>query len=273
MKMSDRAIAIVKKLEGYHRELKDDSGRCTAYQETFKDKRTGRTHVDIPTIGWGCTDGVQMGMVWTREEAEAALRRELEKFEAGVLRLTTVPLNQNEFDALCLLTYNIGLGNFKSSTLLKKLNKGDRKGAAKQFLVWNKAGGIVLAGLVSRRSREMALFLEPIENTDDDVMPQTIEKSASPPSGGTIATLSAAATATATTAVGFMQSSATAVISDPASASAKIEAGKGLFLSATSVLALLSTHWPWALAGAGAYVAIFHIVPALTSRGEGDIHA
>ncbi|KRJ11905.1 lysozyme [Acinetobacter nosocomialis] len=58
------------------------------------------------------------------------------------------------------LTYNIGSGAFKNSTLLKKLNKGDYQGAADQFLVWNKAGGKVMKGLVRRREAERALFLK-----------------------------------------------------------------------------------------------------------------
>ncbi|EXA91352.1 phage lysozyme family protein [Acinetobacter baumannii 1267820] len=61
-----------------------------------------------------------------------------------------MPLAQNQFDALVSLTYNIGSGVFKKSTLLKRLNKGEYQGAADQFLVWNKAGGKVMKGLVRR---------------------------------------------------------------------------------------------------------------------------
>ena len=71
----------------------------------------------------------------------------------------TVPLTQNQFDALVSLTYNIGSGAFNNSTLLK-LNKGDYQGAADQFLVWNKADGKVMKGLVRRREAERALFLK-----------------------------------------------------------------------------------------------------------------
>ncbi|KQD16250.1 lysozyme [Acinetobacter baumannii] len=71
-----------------------------------------------------------------------------------------MPLTQNQFDALVSLAYNIGSGAFKGSTLLKLLNKGDYKGAADQFLVWNKAGGKVMKGLVRRREAERALFLK-----------------------------------------------------------------------------------------------------------------
>lgn len=82
---------------------------------------------------------------------------DLKKFEAAVNKVT-VALNQNQFDALVSLTYNIGTGAFASSTLLKKLNAGDYKGAAAQFDVWNKAGGKRMQGLVNRRSTERKLF-------------------------------------------------------------------------------------------------------------------
>jgi lysozyme len=191
IKISDRGLAIVKAFEGYGKALPD--GSCMAYQDVFKDPKTGRKHVDIPTIGYGCTRGVKMGMIWTQAEAEAALRRELESDEATVARMVTVELNQNEADALISLVYNIGAGHFQDSTLLRKLNRGDRAGAAKEFDRWNKAGGIVLKGLQSRRSREKALFLEPITDAPDDHMPQAVEPSPEPPTRTTIATLASTA--------------------------------------------------------------------------------
>ena len=68
------------------------------------------------------------------------------------------PVEQCQFDALVCLAYNIGLGNFRTSTLVRKLNAGDIDGAAQQFAVWNKAGGQVMRGLVRRRAAERALF-------------------------------------------------------------------------------------------------------------------
>ena len=70
-----------------------------------------------------------------------------------------VPLTQNEFDSILSLVYNIGTGAFSKSTLLKKLNAGDKPGAADEFLKWNKAGGRVIQGLVNRRQSERKLFL------------------------------------------------------------------------------------------------------------------
>ena len=80
-------------------------------------------------------------------------------FGDKILQLVKVPLNQNQFDALVSICYNIGMGNFSKSTLLKKINQGDFKGASLEFEKWNKSGGIVLAGLVKRRLKEKALFI------------------------------------------------------------------------------------------------------------------
>ena len=114
-------------------------------------------------------------MVCTEADGEAMFANEIAKFEAGVQRLITVDLNQNEFDALVSLTYNIGLGAFGKSTVLRKLNAGDRAGAADAFHAWRKGGGRVLPGLVSRRQREAALFLKPPHQPDEPYMPQRVE--------------------------------------------------------------------------------------------------
>ncbi|HFG6939324.1 lysozyme [Acinetobacter baumannii] len=121
--------------------------------------------VGVWTIGTGTTiypNGVKVeqGDTCTPEQAKAYFKHDLAKFEKTVNESVTVPLNQNQFDALVSLSYNIGSGAFKNSTLLKLLNKGDYQGAADQFLAWNKAGGKVMKGLVRRREAERALFLK-----------------------------------------------------------------------------------------------------------------
>lgn len=191
--MNFSAYDRLKPFEGYHRALPD--GSCTAYQKKYRGK------LDRPTIGWGCTEGVEMGMVWTREQAEAALRREMAKFEAAVTQLVTVPLNQNEFDALCLLTYNIGIGAFSHSTVLKRLNKEDRMGAAQAFHLWNKVGKYVEPGLVSRRASESALFLKPVAEPSEPFMPQTVDPSPAPVSKTAVAVGTSAAVAAGTQAI------------------------------------------------------------------------
>jgi lysozyme len=120
---------------------------------------------NVWTIGWGATKGLDGSAITqktkpiTDEEAEKLLSHHLVHFEDAIKRLVTIPLNQNQFDALVSLVYNIGSGNFTKSTLLRFLNTNDVLGAADQFLVWRKAGGRVMAGLERRRSEERELFL------------------------------------------------------------------------------------------------------------------
>lgn len=114
---------------------------------------------DAWTIGYGHTLGVIPGDVITEKEAEILLAEDLEDAESAVNEYVKVKLNQNQFDALVSFVYNLGAGNFKSSTLLRKLNAGDYLGAANEFKRWNKAGGKVLNGLVRRRAAECNLFI------------------------------------------------------------------------------------------------------------------
>jgi lysozyme len=119
------------------------------------------------TIGVGHTSAaglpkVYKGLTITADECDEILSRDLATFERAVENAVTVTLNQNQFDALVSFTFNVGAGNFKGSTLLRKLNAGDYRGAADQFPVWNKAAGKVMQGLVSRRADERAMFLKPV---------------------------------------------------------------------------------------------------------------
>lgn len=113
----------------------------------------------IWTIGWGCTEGVKPGMIITRDRAEAMLFAEIAKFEAAISTYVKVPIGENQFSALVSLSYNIGINAFAQSTLLRLLNQGLYAEAADQFLRWNKGGGRVLPGLITRRERERNLFL------------------------------------------------------------------------------------------------------------------
>jgi lysozyme len=113
----------------------------------------------VLTIGVGHTGpDVKPGMRITQAESDALLSADLAKFEKAVARNVKVPLTQNQFDALVSFTYNLGEGNLKSSTLLKRVNAGDMGGAAAEFIKWNKAAGKVLGGLTTRRACEAALF-------------------------------------------------------------------------------------------------------------------
>ncbi|MNT87817.1 Lysozyme RrrD [compost metagenome] len=88
------------------------------------------------------------------------MQNDLKKFEYAVNSAVNIPLNQNQYDALVSLTYNIGAAAFSKSTLVKKLNTGDILGAADQFDVWVNAGGKRMQGLVNRRAKEKLLFLK-----------------------------------------------------------------------------------------------------------------
>ena len=94
----------------------------------------------------------------TKQQGLALLQSDVESKAQAVRQYVTVKLNQGQFDALVSFAYNVGAGNLKSSTLLKKLNAGDYAGAANEFASWTKAGGKVLAGLQRRRAAEAAMF-------------------------------------------------------------------------------------------------------------------
>jgi len=116
--------------------------------------------VGILTLGYGNTIGVREGDTITREEATKLLEDMLEKEYARYVRMhVKVPVTQAMFDSLTGFTYNLGVGNLANSTLLKKLNSGDYKGASQEFIRWDKAGGEVLAGLTRRRKAETAMFV------------------------------------------------------------------------------------------------------------------
>lgn len=115
-----------------------------------------------PTIGYGHTGNVRPEDTITEAEAEKLLEKDLAGFEIGVKKLVKVPLNENQLAALVSFAYNVGLGNFQNSTLLKQLNEGHYELAADQLLRWTKAAGKELAGLVRRRAAERAVFLTPV---------------------------------------------------------------------------------------------------------------
>ena len=131
--------------------------------------------IGIWTIGWGHAISINnlflrgeenrktardlyLGGI-TLEQAEQLLRGDVLDTCRDVESLAEVELTDNQFGALVSFTFNLGRGNLAKSTLLKKLNAGDYKGAAAEFRKWNKAGGQILNGLVARRAAEAALFL------------------------------------------------------------------------------------------------------------------
>ena len=146
MNISDEGLELIKHFEGCPT---DEEGNAVAYQDA----------VGVWTIGYGHTKDVQEGDKWTKEKAEFMLWRELEdEYEDYINNYVHVPLNQQQFDALCSWVYNLGPANLKKSTLLRKLNNGEYKETPNQIKRWNKAGGKVLEGLVRRREAEALLF-------------------------------------------------------------------------------------------------------------------
>ncbi|EIS3744277.1 lysozyme [Aeromonas hydrophila] len=112
------------------------------------------------TIGRGHTGPeVKPGLVWTQAQADAAFLVDIARFERDVLSLVKVPVNQGQFDALVLFSYNVGSKALESSTLMRKLNAGDYDGAAVEFRRWNKNDGKVMRGLTRRRAAEECLFM------------------------------------------------------------------------------------------------------------------
>ena len=148
MQVSDAGIELIKSFEGF---------RANAYP----DPKSGG---DPWTVGYGTTKfpsgrPVKKGDYVTPAQAEMYLREDVKKFASSVDALVTVPLKQCQYDALVSFVYNLGAINFRKSTLLKKLNAKDYKGAADEFLRWVSPGSSVEAGLRRRRTAERAMFL------------------------------------------------------------------------------------------------------------------
>ena len=139
MKISLEGLSLIKKFEG----CKVEEYKCSA---------------GVWTIGYGHTTGVKEGDVCTQEEAEKLLRGDIFKFEEYVQDSVKVDLDQSQFDALVAWTFNLGPGNLRSSTMLKKLNNGEYESVPFEMRRWNKAGGKTLDGLIRRRQAESLLF-------------------------------------------------------------------------------------------------------------------
>lgn len=122
--------------------------------------------VGVWTIGVGHTSmagspTVSKGLHITAAQCDEILSRDLKKFEVCVNAAVPRPLADHEFDALVSLCFNIGGHAFTNSTIVKKINAGDKAGAADHFLDWSKAGGKTLQGLVNRRKSERMQFITP----------------------------------------------------------------------------------------------------------------
>lgn len=141
-------MAMTYSQDGMHLTESFESCRLTAYQDS----------VGVPTIGWGHTSGVKLGMTCTQEQADQWLQQDVQSAVNAVNTMVKVQLTQQEFDALVDFTFNLGSGNLQHSTLLRLLNTGDYSAAAAEFDKWDRAGGQVMAGLLRRRQSEEDMF-------------------------------------------------------------------------------------------------------------------
>ena len=127
------------------------------------------------TIGWGETEGVVPGMVWTKPHADERFCVELTRFGQGVRALCKLSPNENQLGAFVSLAYNIGLAAFKKSTVLRQYNLGNYAASARAFALFNKATvngkKVELSGLTSRRATEASLFLQSIEDDEAPAQP------------------------------------------------------------------------------------------------------
>jgi lysozyme len=120
-----------------------------------------RDVVNVPTVCFGETRGVKMGDSYTVEQCKQMLGDALVEFEAGMRKCLVLPdrLSDPTYVAFLSLSYNIGIGAFCRSTLVRKVNNGDIRGGCNEISKWNRAGGRVIKGLTRRRQEERALCL------------------------------------------------------------------------------------------------------------------
>lgn len=147
MPINQAGIDLIKKYEG---------SKLQSYYDTG----------NVLTIGVGHTGpDVKAGMTITQEQADALLVKDLAEAVKGVKALVIVPLNENELAALASFVYNLGSRQFSKSTLLRKLNKGDKAGVVKEFGKWIYDNEKKLQGLINRRKEESELFVTPSTDT------------------------------------------------------------------------------------------------------------
>jgi lysozyme len=121
----------------------------------------------IWTIGRGHTKGAKQGMTCTQAQADQWFDEDIQETVRVLQGVVPPTINENQFSACVSLAYNIGVGHFSNSTLLKKLRGGDLAGASEQFLVWDKINGVPSDGLLKRRQAEQKLFNEPVRIKDE----------------------------------------------------------------------------------------------------------
>ncbi|MCT4705186.1 lysozyme [Enterobacteriaceae bacterium H16N7] len=126
--------------------------RLTTYKDIVGIATIGYGHVEHPLPPGG-------KRTISEQQADQILKEDLQRFERAVNSMLTVEVTQNQFDALISFSFNLGSQSLKNSTLLRKLNAGNAKEAANEFMRWNRAGGKEVSGLTRRREAERQLFI------------------------------------------------------------------------------------------------------------------
>jgi len=146
MRLSQNGLTLIKKFEGF----RSHPYLCSA---------------GIPTIGYGSTyyeNGVRVKLSdspISEEWAEELLKKNVVHYDVAVNSLTRDDITQNQYDALVSFAYNVGVTNFKNSTLLKRVNANPKDpNITNQFMKWIRAGGRVIKGLILRRKEEAQLY-------------------------------------------------------------------------------------------------------------------
>lgn len=144
MNVTEEAIELIREFEGF----RGRAYRCPAGVWTIGHGHTAMAGAPV----------VAAGMEVTRAEADAILRRDVAAVAEGVRRLLRAPLNGRQFSALVSFAFNVGLGNLASSSVLRAANAGDLDRVPRRLMLWTKAKGRTLPGLVRRRAAEAAMF-------------------------------------------------------------------------------------------------------------------
>jgi lysozyme len=180
MRITEEGLALIKRFEGF---------RSRAY----------RCSAGVWTIGYGHTSmagapEVTPDLEVSRADAEVILRRDVAKFAEGVAARIARKLTAPQFSALVSFAYNVGLGNFAKSSVLKAVNAGDFDAVPRRLQMWVKAGGRTLPGLVRRRAAEAELFAS---GKADEELPRVVEPASGKPAHESTTTLAAIVSALA----------------------------------------------------------------------------
>ncbi|XP_031638744.1 uncharacterized protein LOC116350899 [Contarinia nasturtii] len=141
--LNAKSLNLIKEVEGW---------RACTYKDVANKLTIGYGHLIVSR------DGFKAGSCISKEQGEQLLKSDIKTATNCIGRLVKKPLTDNQFGALTSWAYNVGCGNAASSTLVRKLNEGNKNVVCSQLKTWRKAGGKVNQGLINRRYKECKLF-------------------------------------------------------------------------------------------------------------------